>query len=454
MERNIDLTNGDILKTLTRLAVPIMGTSFVQMAYNLTDMFWVGKAGSDSVAAVGTAGFFTWFAMSLILLSKIGAEVFVAQNLGRRDAEGARSYAVSAVQLNIVLALGYGLLLVVFRGPLIAFFNLGAQNVIEMAMAYLMIVGAGMLFTFINPVFTGIFNGAGNSKTPFIINFVGLGLNMVLDPLLILGVGPFPEMGVVGAATATVVSQLVVTVIFIIIMGMEQELYYKINIFTRPQMDRIRLILKIGVPVALQSGLFSLIAMVIARIIAIYGPAAIAVQKVGSQIESLSWMTASGFSTAIGAFVGQNYGARKFDRIIKGYRSGLAVMSFIGILATVLLFAFAGPLFGIFIREPETLIMGIAYLQILALSQWFMTLEISTQGAFNGLGRTLYPSVVGIVFNLLRIPAAYYLSQYTSLGLNGIWWAISISSVFKGVILYGIFRVKVVRHYARYTEIQ
>lgn len=454
MERNIDLTNGDILKTLTRLALPIMGTSFVQMAYNLTDMFWVGKAGSDSVAAVGTAGFFTWFAMSLILLSKIGAEVFVAQNLGRRDAEGARSYAVSAVQLNIVLALGYGLLLMVFRGPLIAFFNLGAPNVIEMAMAYLMIVGAGMLFTFINPVFTGIFNGAGNSKTPFIINFVGLGLNMVLDPILILGVGPIPEMGVVGAATATVISQLVVTVIFIIIMGMEQEVYYKINIFTWPQMDRIRLILKIGVPVALQSGLFSLIAMVIARIIAIYGPAAIAVQKVGSQIESLSWMTASGFSTAIGAFVGQNYGARKFDRIIKGYRSGLAVMSFIGILATVLLFAFAGPLFGVFIREPETLIMGIAYLQILALSQWFMTLEISTQGAFNGLGRTLYPSVVGIVFNLLRIPAAYYLSQHTSLGLNGIWWAISISSVFKGVILYVIFRVKVVRHYARYTEIQ
>jgi Na+-driven multidrug efflux pump len=115
MEKKANLTSGNIANSLIKLALPIMGTSFIHMAYNLTDMLWIGQTGSDSVAAVGTAGFFLWFAQSLIALSRIGAEVFVAQKLGERDEESARKFAINAVQLNIFIALIYGLFLLTFR---------------------------------------------------------------------------------------------------------------------------------------------------------------------------------------------------------------------------------------------------------------------------------------------------------------------------------------------------
>lgn len=447
MGEKVNLTHGKISTTLTKLALPIMGTSFVQMAYNLTDMFWVGKLGSNAVAAVGTAGFFTWFAFSLILLSKVGAEVFVAQHIGRGDEDGAQNYARGAIHLNLFLALVYGSLLILFRDPLIAFFNLGDPSVSSMAVSYLAVVAAGILFTFINPVLTSIFNGSGNSKTPFKINLVGLATNMILDPLLIHGFGPIPAMGVIGAAVATVIAQVMVTLIFIAIMATSRDSFFKINIFRRIETERVRTIIKLGFPVAVQNGLFSIIGMIIARIISIYGAEAIAVQKLGSQIESITWMTASGFSTAISAFVGQNFGAHKHGRIIEGYKSGLRLMSFIGLGATLILFIFARNLFGIFLDEPATIELGVAYLRILAVSQWFSTLEISNQGAFNGLGKTIYPSVVGVSFNLLRIPMAYFFSLNLGLGLNGVWWAITISSVFKGVVLFGLFYLQVLRKY-------
>lgn len=185
----------------------------------------------------------------------------------------------------------------------------------------------------------------------------------------------------------------------------------------------------------MQTGLFASIAMVIARIIANWGSTPIAVQNVGSQIESISWMTAGGFSTAISAFVGQNYGAGKWDRINEGYRKGLLIVGTIGIFATGLLIFGAKPIFRLFIPyDKRALSMGITYLRILGLSQFFMAVEIATQGAFYGLGRSIPPALIGILFNSLRIPAALILSS-TSLGLNGVWWSMSISSVCKGIVL-------------------
>src|SRR5690554_6712552 len=366
MGQKVNLTYGNISTTLTKLALPIMGTSFVQMTYNLTDMFWVGKLGSNSVAAVGTAGFFSWFSFSLILLSKIGAEVFVAQYLGKEDEEGAQSYARSAIHLNMILATIYGVFLLVMKHQLIGFFNLGDSEVIGLATGYLSIIAAGVLFSFINPVLTAIFNGSGNSRTPFLINLTGLVLNMILDPLFIYGIGPLKPMGVFGAAYATVFAQVIVTFIFMFIMATSKDSFFKINIFKKIDLSRIKYIIKLGIPVGIQNGLFSIIGMILARIISVYGPEAIAAQKLGSQIESISWMTASGYSTAISAFVGQNFGGKKYDRIMKGYFAGLRLMSFIGIFAMILLYFFAVPLFRIFLDDPVTLQMGASYLMIIA----------------------------------------------------------------------------------------
>ncbi|ABR46725.1 multi antimicrobial extrusion protein MatE [Alkaliphilus metalliredigens QYMF] len=196
----------------------------------------------------------------------------------------------------------------------------------------------------------------------------------------------------------------------------------------------MKVIARLGLPAGLQSGLFTVFAMFIARIVAQWGAVPIAVQRVGSQIEALSWMTANGFSTALSAFVGQNYGAGKWERIQKGYYASLRIISVFGLGVTCLLIFAARPIFSVFLPEPEAVAYGIVYLQILGLSQVFMCIEITTAGAFNGLGRTIPPSIVGIAFNALRIPAALILSA-SMLGLNGVWWSISMTSVFKGIVL-------------------
>lgn len=434
MEKTAYLTEGSIAKTLFKLALPIMGTSFVQMAYNLVDMIWVGKIGTGAVAAVGTAGFFTWLANAFILIPKIGAEVGVAQSTGQNDMKEVKKYVKHSILMVICLALIYGFIMIAFRNDLICFFNLGEEALVRDAINYLIVISCGFVFYFINPVFSAIFNGYGDSKTPFIINSIGLIANLVLDPLLIIGIGPFPKLGVIGAAIATVISQGIATLIFLIKARKTLVIFSDIHLWEKPDVLHMKRIVKLGLPTALQSGLFTIIGMILARIISGWGPTPIAVQKVGSQIEAISWMSAGGFQTAMSTFIGQNYGVQKLERVNKGYYIGMAIVSFIGIFATALLFFGARPLFSIFIKEEEAIQYGIQYLKILGVSQLFMCFEITTAGAFNGLGKTIPPSIVGIVFNILRIPAALILSS-TSLGLNGIWWAISISSVFKGIVL-------------------
>jgi len=440
MNKNNDLTQGKIFTSILFLALPIMGTSFVQMAYNLTDMIWIGRLGSDATAAVGTAGFYMWFAMGLIYLCRIGAEVLVAQSVGRKDLKATKEIVQNVLQLILVFAIVAMAVVLLFRHQLIAFFDIKEIQVVEMAVLYLSIVCLGFVFTFLNPIFTAIFNGYGKSSVPFGINTIGLVFNIVFDPLLIFGVGPFPKLGVAGAAIATVMAQAVVTIVFIIYIRANKDIHMfeDLHILNKPDFTRIKNIVKIGLPAGLQSILFTFMAMLIARIIADWGAVAIAVQKVGSQIESVSWMTASGFSTATSTFVGQNYGAGKYDRIKYGYRISFIIMFIIGLITTFGLIFFAEPLFKIFINEPKALKEGIIYLRILGVSQLFMCIEIVTNGAFNGLGKTLHPAVNSVAFNALRVPLALILSS-TALSLSGVWWSISISSILKGTVIVTLF---------------
>lgn len=439
MEKRMDLTKGSIIPTLVKLALPIMGTSFIQMAYNLIDMIWIGRVGSSAVAAVGTAGFFTWLAMAFIMISKIGAEIKVSQTIGAHLYKETKGYVQSALQINILLAILYMFVLLCFKAPLIGFFKLGDQEIIQMSYTYLEVMAVGMIFYFINPVFTAIFNGSGDSETPFIINTIGLVFNIVFDPLLILGFGPIPALGVLGAALATVAAQIVVSLCFIVIMIKSRATYLKVNLFAKPDFKSIKMLCSIGFPGALQSGLFTLISMTLGRLVAAYGPVPIAVQKVGSQIESISWMTAGGFSTALGAFVGQNYGAKQYQRIQKGYKTTITLAIGLGVFATLLLVFAGNPIFSFFLPETEAIEQGEVYLKILGYSQLFMCIEITTQGLFNGLGRTYIPSIVGIVLTGARIPLAYLIAQPQFLGIDGVWWAITISSVAKGIVLVGIY---------------
>lgn len=447
--RKIDLTKDPILPSLAGLALPIMATSLIQMAYNLIDMIWIGRIGSAAVAAIGAAGMYMWLSNGLATLAKMGGQVKVAHALGAKREEEAAEYAQSALQLSLIFGIGFGLISVVAATPMISFFKLNSAAVIADAEIYLQITCGGVVFSFLNQVFTGILTAMGNSRVTFVATTIGLVFNIVLDPALIFGLGPLPAMGVVGAALATVFSQVIVTAIFVVIAYKDHVVLRKIHLLKSFHKESMAQIIRIGFPIGVQSMFFTAISMIIARMVAGFGDAAVAVQKVGSQIESISWMTAEGFGAAVSAFMAQNLGAGSKERIIKGYRVAIGLEIVWGILCTVLLIVFPDYIFKIFITEKEILPMGVDYLKILGVAQFFMCIELTTAGAFTGLGKTIPPSITSIVLSAVRIPIASVLVA-GGMGLNGIWWSITISCILKGIVMFVWFLYYLKHDFKRY----
>lgn len=439
MKNRINLLEGNIFTSLTKLAIPIMATSLIQMAYNMTDMIWIGRIGSDAVASVGSAGMFMWLSQGFITLCRAGGQVKVGQSLGAKDVKDATAYARNAIQMSIIIAILYSITMIVFSKQLIGFFMFENPKVIQDARDYLVYVSFGLIFTFLNQVITGLITATGNSKTPFRSNSIGLIANIILDPLFIFGLGPIPAMGVKGAAIATVIAQAVVFALYYSYMK-KDELFIDLKILLKPEFNRIKKILKISFPPAVQGLMFTLIAMYISRVVAGFGESAVAVQKVGSQIESISWMTADGFASALNSFVSQNYGANNIDRARKGYATAFKISLVLGIITTSILVFLPGPIFYVFIPERDILPLGIDYLIILGYSQLFMCIDIVTGGAFAGFGKTTLPSITNIIFTALRIPIALALINIIG-GINGVWWALTITSIIRGILIPTMFMI-------------
>ena len=437
MEGN--LTKGPILKTLTKLAIPIMASSFLGTLYNITDMAWIGLLGSKAVAGVGVGGMFTWFSQGLAAMARMGGQVQVAQCIGRGEKEKAHGFAQAAVQLAAFMGMAYALLSLVFTKQMVGFFQLADVEAHAAAISYTKIACGLIVFSFMTLTLTGLYTAQGDSKTPFYANLIGLATNMILDPLLILGPGPLPKLGAAGGAIATVTAQFIVMSIMIlgIVKQKKENVLKGITLFTKIPAEYLNGICKIGIPTAIQGMAYCVISMVITRMVSAFGAEAIATQRVGGQIESISWNTADGFGAALNAFIAQNYGAGKNDRVRKGYKASLWTVGIWGVLISAIFICVPGPIAKIFFHEPKAIATAVGYLTIIGFSEAFMCVELTTVGALSGLGRTRLCSIISIIFTSARIPLAILLGGI--MGLNGIWWALSSTSIVKGIIFTSTF---------------
>lgn len=318
MEGN--LTKGPILKTLTKLAIPIMASSFLGTLYNITDMAWIGLLGSKAVAGVGVGGMFTWLSQGLASMARMGGQVQVAQCIGRGDREKAHGFAQAAVQLAAAMGMVYAILSLVFTKQMVGFFQLTDAEAYAAAMSYTRIACGLIVFSFMTLTLTGLYTAQGDSKTPFLANLIGLITNMILDPVLILGPGPFPKLGVIGAAIATVMAQAIVMSIMVlaIIVRKKENVLKGIKLLAKIPEEYLSGICRIGIPTAIQGMAYCAISMVLTRMVSGYGAEAVATQRVGGQIESISWNTADGFAAALNAFIAQNLWSRKERSCEKG----------------------------------------------------------------------------------------------------------------------------------------
>lgn len=422
------------LMQLIRLAVPVIATSFMTMAYNFINILFVGKLGSSAVAAVGSAGFFMNLGWGVSTLLTVGAGIKVSHAAGRNSYLLVKSYIRSGILAVISTALLYYLILIIAGKYLIGIVGLNNPELEHSATTYLLVIGLSIPFSFQNLFFTSVFIGYGDSKTPFKINTIALLLNIALDPLLIFGA----KLGINGAALGTVVSQAVTTFLFY------RKLYQTKSL--RPTGVRYRKtllknIVSLGISPTIQRILFTITAIGMARIVSSWGATAIAVQKVGIQIEAISYMTIGGFMSALSTTSGKAFGAKDYNEQWKAFCSGLLLALVVGLITSTVLIAFPVPLFSIFLNDKQSLAMGSEYLTILGFSQLFMCLELMATGAFFGWGRTNIPAITGISLTLLRIPMALAFIHFWSHSLSSVWWSISISSIAKGTLLVALFAV-------------
>ena len=443
-----NLTEGSIFKVLMKLSLPIMASAFLATAYSIIDLAWIGTLGSGAVAGVGIGGMYVWLSQGFSTLARMGGQVPVAQELGRGNLFSAKKFAVASLWIVTFFGIIFGSVCFLFTDSLVSFYKLESLKTIAYAKTYLRITCGLIIFSYIGYTLTGLYTAQGDSTTPLKANIIGLITNIILDPILILGIGPFPRLEVAGAAIATVFAQVLVTLVLIfgICQQNSKNLLKNSNIFKFPGFSFFRQIFIIGTPAALQSTLYCAFSMVLTRMTSDFGDGAIATQRVGGQIESITWNVAEGFSSALNAFSAQNFGAGKNDRIKKGYYLSTAVIAVWGSLIGILFFLFPEGISNIFFHEADVIPIAVGYLTIIAIGEPFMCVEIVSSGAISGLGNTKLSSIISILFTGCRIPLAYLLSQHTALGLKGIWWTLTLTSACKGLVFFLAFH----KEYAKY----
>jgi putative MATE family efflux protein len=381
--------------------------------------------------------------MALMMIGRMGSEIGTAQNLGGGDKAAARGFAEDSTRMALALGIIYGAIMLLFTGPLISLMQVKVgSDMYTAACTYLRVVAIGVPLTYVTGAITGSFNGAGNSALAFRANSVGLIANMILDPLMIITL----NWGITGAAIATLIAQAIVCALFIYSAKRgKTRPFEKFQIFNKINRKRMKAIISWTLPIAIESAAFTGLAMVTTGMVsARYGDTALAVQRVGSQIESLSWLIGGGFASAVTAFVGQNFGAGKLSRIREGYKVSLRALLGWEIIITLIL-VFAGKfLFSLFLSgSDEMLGMAQTYMRIIAICQIFAAAEGACAGVFKGMGKTLPPSVCSISSNIARPFLCWWLSGL--IGINGMWLGMAVSASLRGIsifIWYTIYDLK------------
>lgn len=431
--KKIDLTRGKVISVIAALALPIMGSSLLQFTYNLIDMIWVGRLGSNAVASIGSSSLYINIGNALNSLVVIGTGIKVAHAIGRKNENEIKEYINSGIVINIIIGTVFGLILIFLGKGFIEFLNLNNSEVESNAYYYLALNAPILFFAFFNMMYTRISGSFGNNKLALKINGVGVILNIILDPVCIYVL----NFGVIGAGVSTLIANVIMFILFRI--NTNGILNYRYDL--KVDFEKIKEIIRLGFPMAFQRILFTIINIILAKIIAMFGSEAIAAQKIGVQIESIAYMIIGGLNGAVASFTGQNFGAGKSNRIKEGYRSALVVgISYAIVMAGVFLLL-NRPLIRLFISDESTILIASAYLKAVAFSQVFSAIEMISNGMFTGIGKPNIPATISIVFTSLRIPLALVLIK--PFGISGIWISICISSILKGICSYFIYETKI-----------
>ena len=316
-----------------------------------------------------------------------------------------------------------------------------APDVEKMGRVYLQIVFLCMPPLLLGEVIGSVFRAVGDTTSPMIVMITAVGTNIVLDICLIYGIWFFPRLETVGAAIATSIAHTLGFVLAVM-FALRGKIPFHIFPDFRKRIDfgLVGKIFKIGLPTSLASINFALVYLGMTRIMSQFGTEAVAAIPVGNRSESISYMTCFGFYVATSAMVGQNLGAKQPERAEKAAWIALAFIAAITFIYGLAFYFFGRQITSLLTSDSNVIAIATDYLRILAFSQVFMALEFVLEGAFAGAGNTIPPMIVSIPGTLIRIPLAYIMAVSMGMGPSGIFWAITISTIMKGIVVFFWFK--------------
>ena len=427
------LVRDSLPRTVWRVGAPAVASSLLMTMFASVDAYWVGsRVGAAGLAAVSTSLFWVWLVVSIAEMVSVGLTALAARRYGEaRPADAARAVGESLL-FSLLLGVAVAVAGLVALDALFAVMRTPPE-VTALGAAYLRtyLLGAPLIYGFF-AVDAG-FRASGDTRTPFLILLVSVAVTLVLDPLLIMGAGGLPRMGIAGAAVATVATRGGAFLIGLVLLARRGLLTFGL-----PRRSTIVTVCRVGLPTALTGVLFSAIYVVLTRTTTRFGTPALAALGVGHRIESWFYMIGVGFGAAAAAIVGQNLGAGRPDRAARAGWQAAAFASVPGVAAFALMLALPEQLAALFTPDERVIAETARYLRIAALSQIFVAAEIVLEGALGGAGDTVPPMVTSTTLTASRVPIAAWAAG--RFGTTGLWWTISLTAVARSVAMMALWR--------------
>jgi len=435
------LTEGSLWRALHRLAMPMLIGAVLNNLQSIINLFWVGHLGPHAMAAVAVGGTILMLLFPMLMGLSTGTVALVSRAIGAGQREGAAAAAGQSLLLAFVIGILTSIVGWYYSDALAHLLGVEA-SVLPDASAYLRINLIGNFTLYLQIIGAAALQGAGDARTPMWAGIIENILNIVLDPFLIYGLGPFPMLGVAGAAIASVLSQ---TVAALIVVNALFQGHTHVSVAwrdCRPNLSLAWRILKIGLPGSGQLLTRSLMGAVLMRVVASCGTAAVAAYGTGLRIHMIVLMPAFALGGAAATLVGQNLGAGKPERARAAAWLATGMDGVFMLAAILVMMTCATPLMQLFNGDPEVVRIGVRYLLITSPFYIFAALGIVLGRGLNGAGDTLAPMVATILALWgLQVPLAIWFTQLFAVPTDGIWWAIGLAGMAHGLLITGWFEL-------------
>lgn len=435
-----ELTQGPVMKTMLRFAIPMILGDLLQQCYNIADTVIVGKfLGADALAAVGSAFSLMTFLTSILLGLAMGSGTVFSIRWGQKDHQGLKEgilasfvlLGIVTLILNVIVFAGIDWIIRVLQTP---------SDLVELMHEYLIVIFAGLIGIFLYNFFASLLRSLGNSVVPLVFLAVSACLNIVLD---LLFVAVF-HRGVAGAAEATVISQYVSGIGITIYTKRKFPDLLKKDRDIRLRMSRVREITSFSALTCLQQSIMNLGILAVQGLVNSFGTITMAAFAAGVKIDAFAYLPVQDFGNAFSIFTAQNFGARKADRIKKGIRVAFLTSMAFGAVISLFVFVFARPLMTLFIDagETEVIMEGVRYLRIEGAFYYLIACLFLLYGLYRALGKPGMSVVLTIISLGLRVALAYALSAIPGLGVVGIWWSVPIGWILADIFGIGYYLLK------------